>query len=123
MEKKEKIESAILVLEDIKKALESEEPLENCISRWEKAKYIAPEVTDIRGLVRAAYVEDVGFAISVLKAVASITESAGWLQSIRWRIVEYDKNMPYYPDDYKEQLIKADTAAVDSFISVLKSLE
>ena len=62
-------------------------------------------------------------AISVLKAVASITESSEWFESIRWRIVEYDKNMPYYPEDYKEQLIKVDTAAIDSFISVLKSLE
>lgn len=62
-------------------------------------------------------------AISVLKAVERITEGSEWLESIRWRIVEYDKNMPYYPDDYKERLIKVDTAAIDSVISVLRSLE
>ena len=62
-------------------------------------------------------------AISVLKAVERITEGSEWLESIRWRIVEYDTNMPYYPDDYKERLIKVDTAAMDSVISVLKSLE
>lgn len=45
------------------------------------------------------------------------------LSSIRWRIVEYDKIMPYYPDDYKEQLIKLDTAAIDKAISVLRSQE
>ena len=45
------------------------------------------------------------------------------LENIRWRIVEYDKNMPYYPDDYKEQLIKVDTAAIDKAISVLRSQE
>lgn len=62
-------------------------------------------------------------SITVLKAAENVRESALWWENIRWRIVEYDKNMPYYPDDYKERLIKADTAAIDSVISVLKSLE
>ena len=43
------------------------------------------------------------------------------LETIKWRIVEYDKNMPHYPDDYKEQLIKADTATLDQVISILRS--
>lgn len=53
----------------------------------------------------------------------SVENIIATLSSIRWRIVEYDKNMPYYPDDYKEQLIKVDTAAIDKAISVLRSQE
>jgi hypothetical protein len=53
----------------------------------------------------------------------SVENIIATLSSIRWRIVEYDKNMLHYPDDYKEQLIKVDTAAIDKAISVLRSQE
>lgn len=118
---KEKLESAILVLEDIKKALESEEPVDSFITRWVRYN---PEIPGVYEKMRSCYAENVGNAITALKTFKDgILESPEWWESIRWRIVEYDKNMPYYPDDYKERLIKADTAAIDSVISVLKSQE
>lgn len=123
---KEKLESAILALEDIKKALESEEPVDSFITHWERAQYIAAGVKsdEIYNLVRSGYAENVGYAITALKTFKDgILESPEWWENIKLRIVEYDKNMPYYPDDYKERLIKADMAAIDSVISVLKSQE
>lgn len=71
MENKEKIESAILVLEDIKKALESEEPVDSFITHWERAQYVDPDVekAKIYDIMRACYAENVGFAIDCLKCL------------------------------------------------------
>ena len=66
---KEKLESAILALEDIKKALESEEPVDSFITHWDKAQYIDAEVekADIYELMRSCYAENVGYAIDCLR--------------------------------------------------------
>lgn len=63
---KEKFESAILVLEDIKKALESEEPVDSFITRWEKAQYVKPGMTNVYECVRMVYAEQIGEALKIL---------------------------------------------------------
>lgn len=61
---KEKIESAILALEDIKKALESEEPVDSFITHWERHN---PEIPDLYNKIRSCYAESLGWAITDLK--------------------------------------------------------
>ena len=58
---KEKLESAILVLEDIKKALESEEPVDSFITRWVRYN---PEIPGVYEKMRSCYAENVGNAIT-----------------------------------------------------------
>lgn len=45
------------------------------------------------------------------------------LENIKSRIVDYDRNLPHYPDDYKTKLIEVDTAAIDTAIAILKNRE
>lgn len=63
---KEKLESAILALEDIKKALELEEPVDSFITHWEKAQYVKPEIPSVYECVRMVYAEQIGEALKIL---------------------------------------------------------
>lgn len=62
----EKIQSVITALQDIKKALESDAPVDCFITEWEKARFVRPEVKDVYAFVRAVYAEQLEEAINLL---------------------------------------------------------
>jgi hypothetical protein len=64
----EKRESVITALQDIKKALEADGPVDSFISEWKKSQFVSPDVEDAYKFVRTVYAELIGEAISLLNS-------------------------------------------------------
>lgn len=54
---------------------------------------------------------------------ASIAECISVLENLRERTRHYTTMFPHYPDDYLADLITTEHSAIDTIISILKSLE